>query len=218
MRIIITAGGTIEPIDSVRCITNLSTGKTGSVIAEYFSKKNSVTYLCSRNARFLPPINRNTKIKYFDTFNSLNNLLKKELGSKNYDIIIHCAAVSDYSIHSVHINGKTFKKINQKISSDVKFITIKLKRNFKILDKLKEYSKNKNISVIAFKLTSGNNKKEIKKAIEKLKADIVVHNDTSTIFKDKHMFNIYFKNNIIEKAENEKELAKKLIKLTKELI
>lgn len=32
--VLITSGGTIEPIDGVRGITNFATGKLGSVIAE----------------------------------------------------------------------------------------------------------------------------------------------------------------------------------------
>ena len=38
-KIIITAGGTTEPIDNVRKITNVSTGKLGSLICDNMLKK-----------------------------------------------------------------------------------------------------------------------------------------------------------------------------------
>ena len=46
MKILITSGATREPIDQVRFITNMSTGKTGASLAESFAKKgHDVTYL-----------------------------------------------------------------------------------------------------------------------------------------------------------------------------
>ena len=36
MRILVTAGGTEEPVDGVRRLTNLSTGTTGGVLARHF--------------------------------------------------------------------------------------------------------------------------------------------------------------------------------------
>ena len=38
VNILITAGGTLEPIDRVRSITNTGTGKLGSLIADEFAK------------------------------------------------------------------------------------------------------------------------------------------------------------------------------------
>ena len=52
-RILITAGGTTEPIDSVRSITNTSTGETGFVLAQsLLAQGHQVTLLQSRNSRF----------------------------------------------------------------------------------------------------------------------------------------------------------------------
>ncbi len=55
LNIIITAGGTSEKIDSVRKITNNSSGKLGSIIADTFLNKNDnniekIYYICPKNA------------------------------------------------------------------------------------------------------------------------------------------------------------------------
>ena len=42
LNIVITAGGTSEPIDNVRKITNSSTGKLGAVIAEELLKREDI--------------------------------------------------------------------------------------------------------------------------------------------------------------------------------
>jgi hypothetical protein len=55
MNIIITAGGTNEKIDNVRMITNLGTGKLGSIIADKFYEDyneliENLFYICSNQA------------------------------------------------------------------------------------------------------------------------------------------------------------------------
>ncbi|MCX7647965.1 MAG: hypothetical protein N2Z60_05085 [Elusimicrobiales bacterium] len=211
MKILITGGGTVEHIDSVRFLTNISSGRTASLLVDYLSKENKITYLTSITARYMPKNIRKIKMLIFSDFNTLKRLIKKELSKNNYDAVIHLAAVSDYSPIKIKINGKFFKTpLKEKIDSESKPLQIILKKNFKIIDRLKDYSKNKKIIVVGFKLTSNVTAKKIISKIQKIKADIVVHNDTSQIKKSKHIFNIYksFKN--ISKAENPKELAKKL--------
>lgn len=214
MKILITGGGTVEQIDSVRFLTNISSGKTATCLADYLSKKNKITYLTSVTARYIPKNLRKIRILNFSNFNSLNRLIKKELSKKNYDAIVHLAAVSDYSPVKIKINDKFFKTpLKEKIDSKSTTIQIILKKNFKIIDRLKNYSKNKKIIIVGFKLTSNGTAKEIATKIEKIKADIVVHNDTSQIKKSKHIFNIYKSAKKISKAENPKELAKRLSKI-----
>ncbi|MCB0393923.1 MAG: bifunctional phosphopantothenoylcysteine decarboxylase/phosphopantothenate--cysteine ligase CoaBC, partial [Bdellovibrionales bacterium] len=96
MRVLITAGGTSEPIDGVRYITNFSTGKTGASIADEFSvSQHDVVYLHARSAEL--PKSFNVIRKSFFTYQDLKSLLEKELKNHSYDLVIHAAAVSDYS-------------------------------------------------------------------------------------------------------------------------
>ncbi|MCL1815082.1 MAG: phosphopantothenoylcysteine synthase, partial [Treponema sp.] len=53
LNILVTSGGTTEHIDAVRSISNMSTGKLGSIIAEKFAGESvveKVFYVCSKKA------------------------------------------------------------------------------------------------------------------------------------------------------------------------
>ena len=100
--ILITAGGTLEPIDRVRSITNTGTGKLGSLIADAFSEyedTDRIFYVHAANA-CLPK----TEKAVLCPIRSTDDLEKtvKELCSKEHiDIVIHSMAVSDYRVRSV---------------------------------------------------------------------------------------------------------------------
>src|SRR3989344_7621556 len=95
MRILLTSGATREPIDSVRFISNFSTGKTGAAIASFFELNGaSVSFLHGEDS-FVPKGLRDTQ--EFSAFEDLNERLKRRLSSSKYDAVIHAAAVSDYS-------------------------------------------------------------------------------------------------------------------------
>lgn len=182
LKILITSGGTKENIDGVRYLSNLSTGKTGAAIAEYFSRNfHETTFVHAENS--VIPRSANTLIPYF-SFDNLNRQLKYLLSNENFDAVIHLAAVGDYSVESIDVNGKKNKlPLTKKLDSSGEKINIELKRNEKIINRLKEYSKNKNLVLIGFKLTNTRNKNERFAAVEKLFKDAdcnaVVLNDKS---------------------------------------
>src|SRR5205085_1081847 len=52
LRVLVTSGGTTEPIDGVRVLANASTGETGALIATQFARHgHAVTLLRARHAR-----------------------------------------------------------------------------------------------------------------------------------------------------------------------
>lgn len=213
MKILITAGGTREYIDDVRFISNISTGNTASIMANFLAKEHDVVYLCSEAAKL--PKNKNIKIQKFTGFKNLDDKIKNILGNKKIDAMIHSAAVSDYSIKQIKTNGKKIKVITRKLSSRNNELTIVLKKNFKIIDRVKKYSKNKNIKLVGFKLTSGALKEEIKQAVIKLKsADIVAHNDLSEI-KKTHPFHLYIRGQKISTVSSALKLASNLNSILK---
>ncbi|WP_374029328.1 bifunctional phosphopantothenoylcysteine decarboxylase/phosphopantothenate--cysteine ligase CoaBC [Bdellovibrio bacteriovorus] len=184
VKVLITAGGTQEPIDTVRVISNLSSGRTGIALAEYMAQMGfEVTLL---QAHGTPKTEHVSRRDYFTSFASLDEKMKEYLGSEDFTHVIHAAAVSDYSVDTIEAAGKKVRPFEvKKLSSDVDAMSIHLKRNHKIVDRLKTYSKNKSLQVIAFKLTSHASTEERKAAVEKLfkssKADYVVHNDLAEI-------------------------------------
>jgi len=180
LKILITAGGTRENIDGVRFLSNLSTGKTAASLADYFvRRKHSVTYLHSKDAAL--PANK-TKNVLFTDYESLNKSISKIISDDYFDVIIHNAAVSDYSINSI-LSGEGRKQIdiNKKIDSLNDEIILNLKRNDKIINRLKSLSKNKNVFVVGFKFTNTDKMYEREESVKKLfqqsNCDMVVLND-----------------------------------------
>lgn len=164
--VLVTTGGTVEPIDDVRTLTNKSTGKMGVAIAEAaFLHGANVTLLRAEHSvepRYL---------MHTETFTTAETLLKKlKRHIKNTDIFFHVAAVSDFSI----------EKNTGKLSSS-KTHSLHLQPQIKILDQIKKM--NPHIFLVAFKAEHRLSDKElIQKAENRLKeshADVVVANDVS---------------------------------------
>lgn len=99
MKILITAGGTTEPIDTVRSITNTSTGMLGKLVAEAYETHPDVEriyYICGKTV-VLPQSKKIERLPVEDVA-SLESSVRKVLGSHTIDIIIHSMAVSDYRV------------------------------------------------------------------------------------------------------------------------
>lgn len=212
LKILISGGGTIEPIDDVRFIANMSSGKTAAGIAESLaSAGHEVTLLHGKNAH--KPVNINITTSEFDTFEDLDTKIQDQL-KKQYDVIVHSAAVSDYSIDHIKVEGEESKKLN-KLPSD-KELTLKLKPNFKIINRIKSYATN-NPLLIGFKLTSKADVLKQKIAITKVienGADLVIHNDLAMIDGEKHQFGIYNKNlECLGQGESKTELGQQIVSI-----
>ncbi|MGH7171038.1 MAG: phosphopantothenoylcysteine decarboxylase [Gemmataceae bacterium] len=98
MNILITAGNTLVPIDRVRCITNVFTGRTGAAIARCaWERGHTVTLLTSHpEAVDNPPHSERWAMLRYCTFEDLQNLMCEFVSRGGLDAVIHCAAVSDY--------------------------------------------------------------------------------------------------------------------------
>ena len=211
-KVLITGGGTLEYIDGVRYITNLSSGKTAGTIADYlFEAGNDVTLLKSETA--LNPMHA-ISTENFNSFKTLKSKLKKLIESKEYDAVIHLAAVSDYSPTKIRINEvKLFE--TEKLSSEQEEIEIVLTKNEKIINKIKQWSKKIKLQLFAFKFTASGNAEENYDAIEKLfsnaDADFVIHNSLKN-----RKENVQTEYEIIEQKGNKQKVSTSL-DLAKEL-
>jgi phosphopantothenoylcysteine synthetase/decarboxylase len=103
MNILVTAGNTLTPLDRVRCITNIFSGRTGAQIAtRALERGHTVTLLTSHpEALDSIPTNRERKlpewrVRNYRTFDDLDVAMGEEISSKSFDVVIHAAAVSDY--------------------------------------------------------------------------------------------------------------------------
>jgi phosphopantothenoylcysteine decarboxylase/phosphopantothenate--cysteine ligase len=170
MNILITAGATREPIDAVRFLSNVSTGRTGALLADALAAQGHwVTLLHGAAAQ------RPARVSETETFTSTADLqaaLRRRLGTGAYDAVIHCAAVSDYKPDTSHAG---------KMSSYAAELTLRLVPTPKLLPDLKAYAAPHPLKVIGFKLTAGADAPSRAAAVAKLFAagtvDAVIHND-----------------------------------------
>ena len=204
--VLITSGGTKEPIDGVRYISNISTGNTASSIAKCFiNAGHNLTYLSSLDAK--APKGKFKKV-IFNSYDDLEEKLFSLVLKKNFDILIHAAAVSDYTPINIDKSAK--------IDSQQQNISIDFEKTPKLVNSLKVKSKNKNIRLVAFKLTADNNEeKRIKKITNLFKqsnADLIVQNDISNrIANVQAGYNIYDIKAKIASTSNPEELGEKLL-------
>lgn len=166
-KVLISAGGTYEAIDSVRGITNMSSGKMGLEIArEAFIQGADVTMVNGRVDVPIPGLFERVDVtSASEMIDKLTNLLPEN------DIFISAAAVSDFKLDGFD---------SKKISSDDD-LTITFKPGPKILNMVKEL--NPNIFLVGFKAESNISEEELvvsaRKQIIKSGADFVVANDIS---------------------------------------
>lgn len=218
--ILITSGATREYIDGVRFITNLSTGKTASSIANILLENNyKVTYLHGVNS--IIPKGKSINVEYRD-FENLNNNIEALLKQNHFDCIIHAAAVSDYTIDKINSNNSTLNKsINSKINSGIDNLTINLKPTPKIVDKLKSLSVNKNVILFAFKFSASDNFEESKNRVKKLfdhsSADYIILNNLQDRDKKDSQTNfmVFNKNELVTNVADATQLAKTIEQLIK---
>ena len=135
----------------------------------------------------------------FTSFQNLQSLLKEKLQTGEYSHVIHLAAVSDYSLDKIEINGEFFAPLTlPKLSSDAEHMSLHLKKNPKLVDHLKTWSP-RPLKLVAFKLTSQASQEEREQAVKKLatssQADWIVHNDLSEIdiVQKTHRFTVFTK-------------------------
>jgi phosphopantothenoylcysteine decarboxylase/phosphopantothenate--cysteine ligase len=238
-RILVTSGGTAVPIDGVRTITNTSTGATGAAIAEHFAAMGyDVTLVHARDA-VLPPAadirNRAIRLVPFTTFPELDEVLRHELGGGSFDAVIHLAAVSDFDVDHLVVDGRTFVPDPLGKIDSGESLTIHLRRNHKILSRLKQYAHPDsnsdraaggsapapNVSapiVVGFKLTNGASAHERAAAIERVSpgTDFVVHNDITEIDDRRHMATIQRCGAIVAQVTSNADLAEALERLIRE--
>ncbi len=103
MNILVTAGNTQIPIDRVRCITNIFSGRTGALLAEQAFKRNhAVTLLTSHPEIVAAQASSSIALHSYRTFDDLLEQLSQRVVSGSFDAIVHCAAVSDFRVNGVY--------------------------------------------------------------------------------------------------------------------
>ncbi|KKS96056.1 MAG: bifunctional phosphopantothenoylcysteine decarboxylase/phosphopantothenate synthase, phosphopantothenoylcysteine decarboxylase / phosphopantothenate-cysteine ligase [Candidatus Gottesmanbacteria bacterium GW2011_GWA2_43_14] len=163
-KILVTAGGTAEYIDSVRILTNKASGRMGLAIAGEAKLRGAEVLLLRSEKSVSDPF---VPEKTFTTSSDLKKLL--ETYTPVYDIIFHSAAVSDF------MPEKSFKG---KIESSRDF-ELRFRHTDKLIDTVKKL--NPEIKLIGFKAVFGLKETEIAQIADKMfvrsGADFICVND-----------------------------------------
>jgi phosphopantothenate---cysteine ligase (CTP) len=104
MKLTVTAGNTYTPIDQVRGITNIFTGRTGTAIARHACGRGHQVRLLTSHPELIADGGASQKelaIRAYRMFGELEQLMKESLQG-GCDALIHSAAVSDYQAAGIY--------------------------------------------------------------------------------------------------------------------
>jgi phosphopantothenoylcysteine decarboxylase/phosphopantothenate--cysteine ligase len=190
MRVLVTSGATREPIDSVRFISNLSSGRTGAAICEALvARGHEVTQAVgAESARAA-----SARCEEFGDHASLDALLRRLLDGGSFHAVVHAAAVSDF--------GPVQSDRDHKLASGQP-LTVKLRPLPKIIDRLRGYGGGADLLLVGFKLThtafEAARTRAARELLRRSGANYVVQNDVETLLRDaEHRYTIHARDGAI---------------------
>lgn len=164
MNVLVTAGNTFTPIDRVRGITNIFSGRTGARIAwTAHERGHRVTLLTSHPEVIIeltggvPIPGMRWRFEKYRTFDELHEQMHTVLTDSPPDVLFHCAAVSDYRSAGIYapLAGTRFRpedshwlneagqppvlvdRAADKVKSDEPELWLRLVRTPKLVDKVR---------------------------------------------------------------------------------
>ncbi len=159
-KVLITSGGTVEPIDSVRVITNRSSGTMGKELAKMFSFLGAkVTVITGNHTVRYPAYADVIEVKTVEE-------MYREVAVKfdESDIVIMAAAVSDFKVKNY-----SSKKIKKKSN-----LTLELEKTIDILETLGKTKKHQ--ILIGFAAETDNLLENGEDKLKRKNADLIVAN------------------------------------------
>lgn len=140
-RLIVTLGGTVEPVDAVRVVTNLSRGGLGrEIVAAALARGLRVHALVSVLA-VAPSPHRRLVVERFTTARDLATRLRAQLRRGGPVAVAMAAAVADY---------RPARATRGKLSSAPATRTLRLVRNPKLIDAIPRWRRD--AVLVSFKL------------------------------------------------------------------
>jgi phosphopantothenoylcysteine decarboxylase/phosphopantothenate--cysteine ligase len=158
-RIVVTAGGTQEPIDPVRHIGNRSSGKMGYAVAEAARDRGATVTLITAPTSLPEPVG--IEVINVQTANQMKEAVAKAVIKA--DALIMAAAVADYQPKAVS---------KAKIKKDASSLTLELVRTPDILTEVKG-----NFIKVGFAAESENLVKNAQEKLMKKQLELMVAND-----------------------------------------
>jgi phosphopantothenoylcysteine decarboxylase/phosphopantothenate--cysteine ligase len=177
-RVLVTAGGTREPLDPVRFIGNRSSGKMGFALAEAARERGAKVTLISGPTNLPPPLD--VELVKVETAAEMKAAVLERF--KYCDVLVMAAAVADYRSAKALKTAKA-PKIKRKGK-----LTLELESTDDILAGLKRLKRKQ--FVIGFALETENLIGNARKKLKEKGLDLIVANDPSTFDCDSVTFSI----------------------------
>lgn len=182
MDVLVTAGNTFVPIDQVRGITNIFTGRTGADIARAAHERGHRVTLATSHPE-VSALDAVGELTAYRTFAELRAFLEQRVA--RFDCVIHCAAVSDYEVEGVYaanpdtgMPGPSVLR-EAKIKSTEPVLWMRLARSPKLIDCMRE-PWGFHGTLVKFKLEAGIAANQLREVAERSrlesKADLMVAN------------------------------------------
>lgn len=163
----ITAGPTREHLDSVRFLSNESTGTMGlSCASEAYRRGHSVKLVCGPGVKMLSPFFKKETASFFPAVTAREMLALLQRHWRWADALIMAAAVSDFRPHR-RVIGKISKEKRETM-------TLTLVRNPDVLKILSRRKKNR--CLVGFSLETRKGLNRSYKKLQEKKLDLIVCN------------------------------------------
>jgi len=168
-RVVVTAGGTQEPLDPVRFVGNRSSGKMGYALAQAALERGAQVTLISAPTRLSPP--PGAKTEFVTTAAEMRDAVMGRI--VDADALIMAAAVADYRPAEV---------ARQKIKKASRGLTLRLRPNPDILMEVAEYrrSTGKPSVVVGFAAETEDLAANARAKLEAKRLDLIVANDVTS--------------------------------------
>lgn len=163
LKVLVTAGPTVEKIDPVRYITNHSSGKMGYAVAEIASKRGADVTLISGPVHIEPPAF--VKTVNIQSADDMYNAVMDNLS--DCDILVKAAAVADYTVPNA--SDEKIKKKNDDLS-------LALSKTKDILKAVGERKTDRQI-ICGFSMETSNLIENSKKKLVSKNCDMIIANN-----------------------------------------
>jgi phosphopantothenoylcysteine decarboxylase / phosphopantothenate---cysteine ligase len=164
-RVLVSAGGTREPLDAVRFLGNRSSGRMGVALAEESRKRGAEVTLLAANLSVPAP----TGVEVVETPTAAA-LLEAALARRDADVVLMAAAVADY---------RPAERLAAKRPKDGQTWRVDLEPTADVLQSLAEQRTNGQVLVGFAAETGSEGLARAREKLERKRVDLVVYNDVA---------------------------------------
>ena len=164
-RVLVSAGGTREPLDAVRFLGNRSSGRMGVALADESRKRGAAVTLLAANLAVAPP--RGVEVVETPTADAM---LDAALARGDSDLVLMAAAVADY---------RPAQRLDAKRPKDDQGWHLELEPTADVLQSLGERRTNGQVLVGFAAETGPEGLARAREKLDRKRVDLVVYNDVA---------------------------------------